>query len=268
MSRSRKFIVAVVALAMCVGAATNAFPQDNQARSDIEQLKKEVETLKKVQKAIISELRILHDQIGGGAGNQSPAPQAVDLSIEIANTPHMGASDAQVAVVEFSDFECPYCGRHFESTLPRIADEYVKTGKVLYVIRSFPIAQLHPHALKAAEAGQCAADQGKFWPMHDMLFSNQEHLEAADLLSYAPLVGLDKDVFQQCLSTGVHTQDVKQAVTYGVSLGVDATPTFFIGRIDRDKQTVHAVTELAGAYPYSIFKQKLDEALNSRNSRN
>jgi protein-disulfide isomerase len=140
----------------------------------------------------------------------------------------------------------------------------VKTGKVLYVIRDFPIAQLHPHALKAAEAGRCAADQGKFWPMHDMLFSNQEHLEGADLLLYAPLVGLDKDVFQQCLSNGVHTKDVQQAIAYGVSLGVNATPTFFIGRIDRNRGTVHAVTELAGAYPYSIFKQKLDEVLKSR----
>ena len=264
MSRSRNFLVSVVALAMCIGAPTNAFPQDNQARSDIEQLKKDIETLKKVQKAIITELRVLHDQINGGTDNQSPAPKAVDLSIDIANAPHMGASDAQVAVVEFSDFECPYCGRHFESTLPRIVGEYLKTGKVLYVIRDFPIAQLHPHALKAAEAGRCAADQGKFWPMHDMLFSNQEHLEAADLLSYAPLVGLDKNAFEQCLSGGVHNQDVRQAVAYGVSLGVNATPTFFIGRIDRERGTVHALTELAGAYPYPIFKQKLEETLNSR----
>jgi protein-disulfide isomerase len=100
--------------------------------------------------------------------------------------------------------------------------------------------------------------------MHDMLFSNQEHLEAADLLSYAPLVGLDKNVFEQCLSSNVHGQDVKQAVTYGVSLGVNATPTFFIGRIGANKGTMHATIQLAGAYPYSIFKQKLDEALNSR----
>lgn len=264
MSRSRKFVVFVVALGMCIGAATTAFAQDNQTRSDIERLQKDVESLKKVQKAIITELRILHDQINGGSDNQSPAPQTVDLTIDIANAPRMGASDAQVAVVEFSDFECPYCGRHFESTLPRIADEYVKTGKVLYVIRDFPIAQLHPHALKAAEAGRCAADQGKFWPMHDMLFSNQEHLEVADLLSYAPLVGLDKDLFQQCLSSGVHTQDMKQAIAYGVSLGVSATPTFFIGRIDKDGARVRATTELAGAYPYSIFKQKFDELLNSR----
>ena len=264
MSTRWKLVIPLTALGICFVAATTAFAQDSQTRSEIEQLKREVEALKKVQKAIITELRVLHDQINGGNSNQSPAPQAVDLSIDIANMPHMGADDAQVVVVEFSDFECPYCGRHFESTLPRIADEYVKTGKVLYVIRDFPIAQLHPHALKAAEAGHCAADQGKFWPMHDMLFSNQEHLEAADLLSYAPLVGLDKSVFEQCLSSSVHTQDVKQAVTYGVSLGVNATPTFFIGRIGADRRTVHATTELAGAYPYSIFKQKIEEVLNSR----
>lgn len=250
---------------MCLVAATTAFAQENQTQSDIEQLKKDVDSLKKVQKAIVSELRILHDQINGGSENQSPAPQAVDLSIDIANVPHMGASDAQVAVVEFSDFECPYCGRHFASTLPRIVDDYVKTGKVLYVIRDFPIAQLHPHAQKAAEAGRCAADQGKFWPMHDMLFSNQEHLEAADLLSYAPLIGLDKNLFQRCLESGAHTQDVHQAIKYGVSLGVNATPTFFIGRVDKDGGAIRAATELAGAYPYSIFKQKLDELLNSSN---
>lgn len=250
---------------MCIVAATPAFAQDNQTRADIEQLKKDVESLKKVQKAIITELRILHDQINGGSDNQSPAPQTVDLPIDIANVPHMGADDAKIAVVEFSDFECPYCGRHFESTFPKIANDYVKTGKLLYVIRDFPIAQLHPHALKAAEAGRCAADQGKFWPMHDMLFSNQEHLEAADLLSYAALIGLDKNLFQQCLQSGAHTQDVQQAIKYGVSLGLNATPTFFIGRIDKDRGTIRAVTELAGAYPYSIFKQKLDELLSSSN---
>ena len=263
MSKRRKIAVPLAALVMCILAATTALGQDNPTRTDIEQLKKDVETLKKVQKAIITELRLLHDQINGGGDNHSPTPQTVDLSIDIANVPHIGASDAQVAVVEFSDFECPYCGRHFRSTLPKIADEYVKTGKLLYVIRDFPIAQLHPHALKAAEAGQCAAEQGKYWPMHDMLFSNQEHLEAADLLAYAPLVGLDKNEFQQCLASGVHTRDVQQAITYGITLGVNATPTFFIGRIDRNRESVHAVTELAGAYPYPIFKQKLDELLNS-----
>jgi protein-disulfide isomerase len=254
----------IAAALLCLVAATGASAEGDQTASDIEQLKKEVETLQKVQKAIITELRVLRAQIHGSDEDQPPAPQTVDLAIDIANAPRMGAADARIAVVEFSDFECPYCGRHFESTLPRIAEDYVKTGKLLYVIRDFPIAQLHPHALKAAEAGRCAADQGKFWPMHDMLFSNQDHLEPADLTQYAPLVGLDKGVFQQCLATGVHAADIQQAIAYGVSLGVSATPTFFIGRIDADGKTVHAVTELAGAYPYAIFKQKLDALLTAR----
>lgn len=263
MFKCRRCALAVVALAICIATATTGFAEDTQTRSEIEQLQKDVETLKKIQKAIITELRVLHDQINGGAENQSPAPQTVDLSINIGNVPHRGSSDAQVAVVEFSDFECPYCGRHFESTFPRIIDQYVKTGKVLYVIRDFPIAQLHPHALEAAEAGRCAEDQGKFWPMHDMLFSNQQHLEDKDLLSYASLIGLDKSAFQQCLLSGTHAQGVKQAIAYGLSIGVNATPTFFIGRIGRDRGSMHATTEFSGAYPYATFKQKIDRILTS-----
>jgi protein-disulfide isomerase len=107
----------------------------------------------------------------------------VVLSVD--GAPSMGNGDAKVTLIEFSDYQCSFCGRHFSQTLPRLMTEYVKTGKVKYVLRDFPLEPIHPLAFKAAEAARCASDQGKYWEMHDRLFSNQQALGPKDLPRHA-----------------------------------------------------------------------------------
>jgi protein-disulfide isomerase len=252
------FLVAV--LVLCFAFSPVAFGQSNP---DIEQLKKDVETLKNVEKAIIMELRAIRAQLPREETEQQAPSQTVDLSLNVAGAPRMGAPTAKVAIVEFTDFECPYCGRHFETTLPELEKDYVGTGKVVYIMRDFPLANIHPHALKAAEAARCAGDQGKFWDMHAILSANQANLEPSDLLEYAAGLNLDRDKFEKCLSSSVHAQDVKDAVAYGTKLGLSATPTFFIGRIDNDTKEVKATTRISGAYPYPVFKDAIDALLKS-----
>jgi protein-disulfide isomerase len=145
----------------------------------------------------------------------------------------LGDVNAPVTLLEYGDYECPYCGRAHpivQEVLRRVGPE------VRLVFRHFPLAQTHPHALMAAEAAEAAGGQGKFWAMHDTLFENQDALEFDDLVSYAEAVGVNRMRFVQDLEAHTYLQIVKRDFRSGVRSGVNATPTFFIEgeRFDED----------------------------------
>lgn len=135
-----------------------------------------------------------------------------------------GSKDAKVRIVEFSDFQCPSCGRVYPF-FKQLLQDFPTSVKITY--RQFPLPQ-HINAQKAAEASECAADQGKFWEMHDRMFENQENLKVTDLKSYAKSLGLDQTVFDKCLDSGKYASKVAADKSYGVSIGVDSTPTIYI----------------------------------------
>jgi len=165
--------------------------------------------------------------------------------------------------VEFSDYQCPFCGRYANDTYSKIIDGYVKTGKVRYALRNFPLESIHPNAEKAAEAAECAGDQGKYWEMHERLFKNQSQLDAKELPGHAVVLGLDQDKFKQCLDTGKFTAKVKGDAADGAKLNVRGTPTFFIGYPDpKDPSKLNAVKLLSGAQPLTAFTDILDALLN------
>jgi protein-disulfide isomerase len=138
----------------------------------------------------------------------------------------LGPPDAPVTLVEYGDFECPFCGRaHYEiqSVLDQLGDH------VQFVFRHFPLTQIHPHAMSAAEAAEAAeADQGKFWPMHDMLYEHQDALDDESLLEYAQALDLEMDRFVRDLRTHRHADRIREDFMSGVRSGVNGTPTFFI----------------------------------------
>ena len=137
----------------------------------------------------------------------------------------LGPRDAAVTLVEYGDFECPHCGQaHY--VLQDLMSQMAKV--VQLVFRNFPLAQIHPHAERAAEAAEAAGAQGSFWEMHDTLFENQDALEDEDLVGYAQQLGLDLERFQTDLLNGVHTKRVREDFVSGVRSGVNGTPTFFI----------------------------------------
>jgi protein-disulfide isomerase len=136
-----------------------------------------------------------------------------------------GPADAPVTLLEYGDFECPFCGQAFWE-LKRL--EQAVGDRVRFVFRHFPIAQAHPHALLAAEAAEAAGAQGKFWEMHDTLFANQHALEPADLLEYADEIGLDRQRFTRDLHEHRFAPKVRRDFMEGVRSGVNGTPTFFI----------------------------------------
>ena len=151
----------------------------------------------------------------------SVPPNAVDHSI--------GPPDARVTVVEYGDFECPNC-KQARPAVKLMLDRHA--GRVRFIFRHFPLEEVHPHALNAAEAAESAGAQGKFWPMHDLLFENQAHLKPNQLVGYAEQLGLEASRYKSEMSDHIYLQRVREHMQSGRESGVRATPTFFInGRI-------------------------------------
>jgi len=142
-----------------------------------------------------------------------------------------GPADAAVTLVEYGDYECPYCGAAY----PIIKQVQARMGERLrFVFRNFPITTSHPHAEQAAEAAEAAATQGRFWPMHDLLFEHQKNLGDRDLRAYAEQLGLDLERFDKELAGHVHAARVHEDFMSGVRSGVNGTPTFYINGARHD----------------------------------
>lgn len=167
--------------------------------------------------------------------------------VESEGFPSQGPPDAPVVLVEFSDFQCPYCER-FSKTVQQVMNEY--GGKVRRVFRQFPIANIHPQALKAAEASLCASDQEKFWEMYELLFESPQKLSVLELKEKAEALELDREIFEQCLDSGKYERRVQEDLVAGASLGVTGTPASFVnGRF------------LNGAVPFDRLARIIEEEL-------
>jgi len=153
------------------------------------------------------------------------APPVFKAEVGVEGAPFLGPAAAPVTIVEFSDFQCPFC-KQVVPTLTQVRSRYGEKVKLVY--RDFPIDGLHPQARKAAEAARCAQDQGKFWDYHDALFANAPKLSLGQLKTYAQQVGLDLPSFERCLASGTHAAAVQKSVDEGIRLGVTGTPAFFI----------------------------------------
>ena len=172
-----------------------------------------------------------------------------------------GSRNASVALVVFSDFQCPACGQLARVTLPRVEEEYIRTGRVVLAYRHLPLEQIHPFAVPAAIAAECAGAEGKFWNMHDLLFADQATLNDAGLRIRAATLGLSPDRFAEC-TTGDTLDRVRADGAAAVTLGITGTPTTLVGTIDGNGKVV--VQEVVrGAAPFETFRAALDRALRT-----
>ncbi|MBI4098212.1 MAG: DsbA family protein [Candidatus Levybacteria bacterium] len=178
------------------------------------------------------------------------------VDVKEGHLPVLGQEDAKVTIIEFSDFQCPFCEQLWKETLPQIKKEYVETGKVKFAYRHYPL-DFHANAEKAAEASECANEQGKFWEMHDKLFENQAKWEsqgAADALttfaSLADEVGISGANLKSCVESGKFEKTVKDDLAEGTTVGVQGTPATYINGL-----------LVSGAQPYSAFKTIIDQEL-------
>ncbi len=161
----------------------------------------------------------------------------------------LGQADAPVTLIEFGDYECPFCKKMFDESEPQIRKEYIETGKVRMVYRDFPLS-FHPSAMPAAEASECAKEQGKFWLYHDALFNRQAQLATLNYVTLATELGLNAAEFKTCVETHKYKSEIEKDYQDGVAAGVDGTPATFVnGKL------------VSGAQPYAVFKAEIEAAL-------
>ena len=203
------------------------------------------------------------------AGAQIAAPQPQQPTKGVASVdddPVLGDKNAPVTIVEFSDYECPFCKRHFDETLPQLIKNYIDTGKVKLVYRDFPLAFHEPMATKEAVAANCAREQGgdsKYFEYHDEVFtrtkSNGNGLAEADLTTIATDLGLNLNSFNTCIADTAQVDEVKKDIADGTAAGASGTPTFVIGKSTSNGEIDGDL--VVGAQPYAAFQAVIDPLL-------
>jgi len=192
---------------------------------------------------------------------QAPSVPETDYAAPtVDDDPFIGDPDATVTLIEFTDYQCPFCSRHYTQTYGQIKTEYVDTGKIKLVVRDYPLS-FHPHAQKASEATECADDQDKFWEMHDKLFETQQTWSnaadaSATFKQFAADLGLNAGTFDSCLDSGKYTAEVAKDLADGSAAGISGTPGFWVIGPDGQEKLI------SGAYPFSEFKTTIDAMLN------
>ena len=195
--------------------------------------------------------------------NKLPSSQPIiELKISADNDPIIGNSNALITIIEFSDFQCPFCAKFHIQTLPKIMEEYIKDGKVKLVFRDFPIQSIHSNALLASAAAECANEQGKFKEMHDKLFENQNEWNSKNtdnviilFNQYSLEMEIEEEKFDSCLRNGKYVKEIQKDLEDGRAYGISGTPGFFIGNDEI------GFIELKGAHPFENFKGIIETQL-------
>lgn len=204
----------------------------------------------------------LESKIGNTKQIPSQSPEPVSISQD--NDPVRGDPNAPITIIEFSDFQCPFCARFHVQTLPSLLEEYIDVGKVNLVYRDFPIQSIHPNAMPAAVAAECANEQGKYLEYHDTLFEKQNSWSGLDsdavistFNQYATDIGLEEQQFDSCLESGKYLEEVQGDLRDGRDYSITGTPGFFIGN-----EKIGFV-KLIGAQPFDSFQKVIDAQLET-----
>lgn len=206
--------------------------------------------------AILKELRSIRELLEKqGARPAAPAQAGDTVSVRIENGQVLGNKNAPLTMVEFTDYQCPYCRSFYVSTFSEIRKKYIDTGMVRFVSRDMPL-DFHPNAMRAAEAGRCAADQGKYWEMRDLMAADPRKLSEEDLTGYATKLGLALPAFKSCVTGGKHRQDIQRDMADAASLGINGTPSFVVGRSTPQGVDGEVVV---GAQPFAAFDAKFQQ---------
>ncbi len=202
---------------------------------------------------ILSELRqirqLLEKQTAGDA--KPAAPTRAHLHME--GAPMLGSNTAPITMVEFSDYQCPFCQRFHLQVYNELKKDFIDTGKVRFYSRDLPIDQLHPNAMRAAQAARCGGDQGQFWAMRDIMSSHPENLDLPSLIADASTVKINPDTFRKCVESGKYKDAVQGDLLEAMKIGADGTPAFVVGKSTPDGVEGDLIV---GAQPYAIFAEK------------
>ena len=242
--------VLLLSLGMLLSTGSLADEEMDGLRSDIEGLKQGQAEIRKQLAEIIKLV----------TPKKRETVSDINVLLDVNDAPAKGDAEAKVTLVEFTDYQCPFCSRHVNSVLPQFMKSYVENGKVRYVLRDFPLS-FHKDAKNAAIAAHCAGEQGKYWEMHTVLFANQKALGMDKLPEYAGSLELDVAAFDECMGSGRHAGKVDVGLKDGGKATVRGTPSFVVGMVDEDGK-VKGTKIIRGAVGYPVFKKTLDDMLN------
>jgi len=248
----RLFTLVLLIAAGLLLAACGAYSPPSPTRSAVEEMQTSVALQPRATLAPIDPEKI---------PTAAPRPALPDISEALqlrSDDPRaLGDPNAPVLIIEFTDYECPFCQQFFRDTRPQIIESFVQTGAVRFVARDFPLADIHPSAPLAAAAGQCAADQGQFWPMYERLFATHQEewggvpkRDREVFIEFASDLGLDSDAFSACLDDPATLQRIEQEQAAAARFGINSTPNFLVnGQL------------LRGALPFRVFEDLVQQAL-------
>jgi protein-disulfide isomerase len=258
---------AVVIAAILLSANRFSFSQTNEAelRKEIEQLRQEQRSLEKdISEMKTMVLRLLTQMPSPQQAQQQgglPPLNVAGVEFDIGDNLVLGKESAKLVIVEFSDYECPYCGRYVRETFPEIQKQYVDKGLIRYVVIDNPLTQIHPLAAKAAEAAHCAGNTGKFWEAREAIMADQQSLN--DLSGYARKLNLNVEQFEDCLKSDKYKSAVSGNAALTGKIGISGVPAFIIGTADsKNPSKITGISAIRGAVPLENFKRELDAALN------
>jgi protein-disulfide isomerase len=211
---------------------------------------------------IISELRAIHQLLekSAPAAAQAGAPADEQVSMTLGDSPVLGSAGAPLTLVEFTDYQCPFCRSFHTTVFADIKKNFVDTGKLRFISRDLPLP-MHEHANQAAAAARCAGDEQKFWTMRQVLIVNSRRLQHAELLAYARSLLLDMAAFTRCLDQNKYDAAVQRDAADAARIGITGTPSFVLGPTVTDGPFVG--TMILGAQPYAVFEAKI-RALSDR----
>ncbi|HEX7027692.1 MAG TPA: DsbA family protein [Gammaproteobacteria bacterium] len=228
-----------------------------------EEILKQLAALREDNTAIRNELKSINEKLSQlekkpvAGGGRPSSPETIDFDSKRA----LGDKKAQVAIIEYTDYQCPFCTRHAKNVFPQIKENLIETGKARYQVADYPLS-FHTEAKQAAVAALCAGRHGveQYWVMHNALFEYSQELGETLYVQQAEALGIDRKAFSTCLNDPESGKAVDRSIAYGNKIGVSGTPKFFIGRIEGD-----AITEIAtisGAQSYGVFEATVSELLN------
>lgn len=210
--------------------------------------------------AILAELKQIHRMLDEQQRPRAKTEMPADNKVQVADSrlQVMGAADAPVTLVEFTDYQCPYCKRFQDRSWPELKAKYVDTGKVRYVVRDLPLG-IHAQAMPAAIAARCAGEQGRFWAVHEALFDSQATLSPEMIVATVKRLGVGSEAFERCRKDPRTQMGIEADVAEAESIGVSGTPGFVLGARKGEKVAGELIL---GAQPTEVFTSRIDALLS------
>lgn len=250
-------IINLVILTFLVIMQTGCLVNNEKVAQQLDEIQLDIKSLKLESSQLRTAITEIHrSTVVGSAQKVAVVPQAIIAEVKIdEGRAILGKKTAKIGIIEFSDYQCPFCSRFYKQTLGKIKQKYLDTGKAVFMYRDYPLG-FHSEAKGAAIAANCAGKQNKYWEMHNQLFENNRNLNSELYLSIAEDLKMDQQKFTRCLNSNIEMKKVEDDFAYGQSLGVSGTPSFFIGKLDGNK--IINAKKLTGAQPYSAFSRIID----------